>query len=150
MRDLSGDTKLLSLNTATVDPLWSLRECIEACARHGIGAIGPWRHKVAEWDVRAAARAIEDNGLIVSGLCRGGMFPAPDAAGRTAAIDDNRRAVDEAVGLGARCLVLVVGGLPAGSKDIAGARAQVRDGIAALLEHSRAASMPLAIEPLHP
>lgn len=150
MRDLADDTKLLSLNTATVDPLWSLRECIDGCVRHGFGAIAPWRHKLAEWDLPSAAKAIADSGLIVSGLCRGGMFPAADAAGRRAALDDNRRAVDEAIALGAKCLVLVVGGLPPGSKDIAGARRQVQDGIAAVLEHARAAQMPLAIEPLHP
>jgi sugar phosphate isomerase/epimerase len=150
VRDLSNDSRLLSLNTATVDPLWSLRECIDGCVRHGIGAIGPWRHKLGGWDLREAARIVDDSGLVVSGLCRGGMFPAATAAGRQAAIGDNLRALDEAVALGARCLVLVVGGLPPGSKDIAGARRQVRDGIAALLEHSRAAAMPLAIEPLHP
>jgi sugar phosphate isomerase/epimerase len=150
MRDLSGDSKHLSLNTATVDPHWSLRQCVDACARHGIGGIGPWRHKLKDVDLRREAQGIADNGLVVSGLCRGGMFPAADAAGRRAAIDDNRRAVDEAVALAARCLILVVGGLPPGSKDIAGARAQVRDGIARLLEHARAAKMPLAIEPLHP
>ncbi|MBP0574571.1 DUF993 family protein, partial [Mycobacterium tuberculosis] len=55
---------------------------------------------------------------------------AGDAAGRQAAIDDNRRAVDEAAALAADCLVLVVGGLPLGSKDIAGARRMVADGMA--------------------
>jgi sugar phosphate isomerase/epimerase len=78
------------------------------------------------------------------------MFTASDAAGRQKAIEDNRRAIDEAAAIGARCLVLVAGGLPPGSKDIAGARAQVRDGIATILPHARAARMPLAIEPLHP
>src|SRR5205085_9925879 len=73
-----------------------------------------------------------------------------------AAHDDNRRAVDEAAELDAKCLVLVVGGLPgalqghAAHKDLARSRTQVRDGIEKLLEHSRAAKMPLAIEPLHP
>ena len=86
----------------------------------------------------------------VSGYCRGGMFPAADAAGRQAAIDDNRRAIDEAAALGAECLVLVVGGLPKGSRDIAAAREMVADGIAAILPHARASNMPLAIEPLHP
>jgi sugar phosphate isomerase/epimerase len=66
------------------------------------------------------------------------------------ALDDNRRAIDEAAVLGARCLVLVCGGLPAGSKDVARARTQVRDGIAAILPDARAAAVPLAIEPLHP
>ncbi len=97
-----------------------------------------------------AGKMIRDASLEVSCLCRGGMFPAADEAGRRAALDDNRRAVDEAVGIGARCLVLIAGGLPKGSKDLAGAHEQVRDGIAALLPYARDAGMPLAIEPLHP
>ena len=83
-------------------------------------------------------------------IFRGGMFPGIDEAARRAADDDNRRAVDEALALNAACLVLVVGGLPGESKDIAGARSQVRDGLGRLLEYARTAGMPLAIEPLHP
>jgi sugar phosphate isomerase/epimerase len=86
----------------------------------------------------------------VTGYCRGGMFPAADAAGRQAAVDDNKRAIDEAAALGAQCLVLVAGGLPPGSRDIGSARQMVADGIAAVLPHARANNMPLAIEPLHP
>jgi sugar phosphate isomerase/epimerase len=86
----------------------------------------------------------------VTGLCRGGMFPAADEAGRRAALEDNQRAVDEAAAIGAQCLILVVGGLPKGSRDLAGARRQVRDGLAALLPYARQAGVPLAIEPLHP
>ena len=70
------------------------------------------------------------------GYCRGGMFPAADAAGRLAAIDDNKRAIDEAAALGAECLVLVVGGLPTGSRDIDAARQMVIDGLAAILPHA--------------
>jgi sugar phosphate isomerase/epimerase len=88
--------------------------------------------------------------LTVTGLCRGGMFTGADAASRRAALEDNRRAVDEAAALRARCLVLVAGGLPKGSRDLVGARQQVHDGLAALLPHARAAGVPLAIEPLHP
>jgi sugar phosphate isomerase/epimerase len=78
------------------------------------------------------------------------MFPADTPAGRQANIDDNLRAIDEAAELDADCLVLVVGGLPGSSKDIAGARQMVTDGIAAMLPHARASGVPLAIEPLHP
>jgi sugar phosphate isomerase/epimerase len=144
------DIAKLSINLATVRMQGGLVELIEACARAGVPAVAPWRDQVAAAGLETSAKAIRDAGLAVSGLCRGGMFPAATAAGREAAIDDNRRAVDEAVALGAECLVLVVGGLPEGSRDIAGARAMVEDGIARLLEHSRSARMPLAIEPLHP
>jgi len=140
----------MSLNVYTVREQWTLREAIEGCARHGVPAIAPWRDKLAECGVAEAQRMIEANGLAVSSLCRGGMFPAGDAAGREAAIDDNRRALDDAAALGAQCLVLVVGGLPQGSKDLRDARRQVHDGIAVVAEHARAVGVPLAIEPLHP
>ena len=150
MRDLSNDTALMSLNSATVKMQCTLTQAIEGCARHGIGGISPWRDKLEECGVNQAARLIRANGLRVTGLCRGGMFTAADANRRRAALDDNRKAVDDAAELGAECLVLVVGGLPEGSTDLAGAHAQVRDAIAELLEHARPAGVPLAIEPLHP
>jgi sugar phosphate isomerase/epimerase len=150
MRDLSNDTKHLSLNTATVRQRWDLKQIIDGCIRHDIGGISPWRDQIAECGLEAAAKRIKDAGLRVSGVCRGGMFPAADAAGRMKNIEDNIRAIDEAVALEAECLVLVVGGLPDGSKDLSDAHHQVEDGIARVLEHARANSMPLAIEPLHP
>ena len=150
MRDLAEDIATLALNTATVRAQWDLRAVVEGCARHGIRAIAPWREQIQAVGLTQAARLIRRHDLAVTGLCRGGMYPAADAAARRAAIEDNRRAVDEAAELAAACLVLVVGGLPQGSKDIADARAQVRDGIAATLEHAQACDVPLAIEPLHP
>jgi sugar phosphate isomerase/epimerase len=156
MRDLSGDHRWLSLNTATVRKQGSLLDIIDACARNGIRAIDPWRDQVAAIGLDRAVRAVKDARLELSGYCRGGMFPA-DPAHSSQARDDNRRAVDEATALGASCLVLVVGGLPqysrpgsAPSKDIWDAQAQVEDGIAELLAYARTAKMPLAIEPLHP
>ncbi len=134
----------LSLNTATVKVQWTLAQAIEGCARHGIRGIAPWRDKLAEMGVQRAASAIRAHGLTVTGLCRGGFFTAKDWK------DDNLRAIDEAHALQAACLVLVVGGLPEGSKDLAGARRRVADGIAEILPEARQAGVPLAIEPLHP
>ncbi len=156
MRDFSGDQSWLSINTATVRAQWRLDRIVYECARRGIRAISPWRDQVAAVGLAEVARRVREVGLRLSGYCRGGMFPAADAAGRQAALDDNRRAVDEAKTLDAACLVLVVGGLPGAlsgtprHKDIAAARADVRDGIAATLDYARAIGMPLAIEPLHP
>lgn len=140
----------LSINLATVRQQWNMREAAEACVRHGIAAISPWRDQVAAIGLDEAVRVVGDLGLQVTGLCRGGMFPAATAAARQVAIDDNRRAIDEAAALKADCLVLVVGGLPGGSRDIAAARGMVEDGIAAVQDHARASGVKLAIEPLHP
>jgi len=117
----------LSLNQITLNKL-SLAECVDACMRHNVGWIGPWRNKVAEAGLAESARMIRDSGLRVSGLCRGGYFPAATAAERAAQIDDNLRAIDEAATLGTRTLVLVCG--PAPDRDIDAARGMVADGIA--------------------
>ncbi len=150
MRDLSDSLRWLSLNTATVREQWDLRQAADGCVRHGIPGIAPWRDQVQALGPKEAGDLLRDHGLAVSGYCRGGLFTAPEAAGRQAAIDDNRRAIDEAAAIGAQCLIVLGGGLPEGSRDLAGARAQVRDGIAAILPHARGAGVPLALEPLHP
>jgi len=160
MRDFSTDHRWLSINTATVRKQrgveQSLPDIIEACAQRGIRAISPWRDQVAAAGLPAVSKLVKTHGLALSGYCRGGMFPAVDAAGKQAAHDDNRRAVDEACELNAACLVLVVGALPgalagkAAHKDIARSRSQASDGIAGLLEYAKTSNMPLAIEPLHP
>ncbi len=156
MRDFSTDHRWMSINTATLRGAGPLDKIIDACARHDIRAISPWRDQVAGIGLERTAQLVAEHGLALSGYCRGGMFPAIDAAGRRAALDDNRRAVDDAKKLDAACLVLVVGSLPGAlagaplSKDLFAARSDVRDGIAATLEYARTAAMPLAIEPLHP
>lgn len=134
----------LSLNTATVKKQWSLAQAIDGCARHGIRGISPWRDQLGAMGLRQAVRTIRSRDLVVTGLCRGGFFTAKDWR------DDNRRAIEEAHELGAQCLVLVVGGLAEGSKDMKKARETVRDGIATILPEARKAGVPLAIEPLHP
>jgi sugar phosphate isomerase/epimerase len=134
----------LSLNIWTTKG-WSLPEAVAGCARIGIPGIGLWRDKVAEVGVARAAKVVADAGLTVTSLCRGGFFTSGPAA--TA---DNRRAVEEAAALNAGVLVLVVGGLPAGSKDLAAAREMVADGIAELSPYAAEHGIRLAIEPLHP
>ena len=156
MRDLARQPELFSLNTATVRKQAPLDHIIEACVARGIGLIDPWRDQVRAVGLERVARQLRDAGIGLSGYCRGGFYTAVDQVGLAAALDDNRRAIDEAKTLGAPCIVLVVGSLPGAlsgtpaHNDIGLARTQVRDGIAASLEYAREVGMPLAIEPLHP
>lgn len=144
------DHSRLSINTATTRAQWTLPQAIDGYARAGVGGISPWRDQIAEMGLANAAKAIRDANLTVTGVCRGGMFPWADDAGRLVMLEDNRRAIEEAATLNAECLVLVVGGLPEGSKDLAGAHAMVEEAINTLLPEARAAGVKMAIEPLHP
>ena len=141
-----ADLSRISLNQITAEQL-SLAEAAAACARAGVPWIGPWRHKL-EGGADSAARVVHEAGLRVSSLCRGGFFPAADAAARRERDADNRRAVDEAAGLGTDVLVLVCGPAPDG--DLAAARRMVLEGIERLLPHAAERGVRLGIEPLHP
>jgi sugar phosphate isomerase/epimerase len=138
-----------SLNQASIKYA-TMPEAVTATVEAGIPSIGLWREPVAEFGLAASATLVRDAGLRVSSLCRGGFFTAPDGPARRAAIDDNRRAIEETVTLGAPTLVLVAGGLPEGSRDLVGARERVRDAIGELEGDARAVGVSLAIEPLHP
>jgi sugar phosphate isomerase/epimerase len=142
-RDLSR----LCIHTATTRP-WGIEEAARRYSEAGVKGITVWRTAYADRTPSAAATLLGDHGLSVVSLCRGGFFPAGSAAEREKAIDENRRCVDEAAGLGAPLIVLVCGALP--GQPLSESRGQIADGIAAVLPHAAAAGVRLAIEPLHP
>src|ERR1700759_4256417 len=139
----------LSLNQATVKRL-GLREAVELCVRHEIGAIGLWRDRVAEAGVAEAAAVVRAAGLRVSSLCRGGFFTVAEPDARRAALADNLAALAEAAELGTDTLVLVSGGLPAGQRDLGLARRMIADAIGSLVPDAQRHGVRLGIEALHP
>ncbi|WP_333738870.1 sugar phosphate isomerase/epimerase family protein [Streptomyces sp. IBSBF 2806] len=128
----------------------SLPELADACRDLGVVNVGLWREPVQTYGVEATAKLVRDAGLTVTTLCRGGFLTAIDPDERAAALADNRRAVDEAAALGTEVLVLVSGGLPAGSKDLHGARERIADALSVLGPYAEEHGVKLAIEPLHP
>ena len=139
----------LSLNQITTKR-WSLPEAVQGCVDAGIPAIGLWRDKVAETGLARSAKLCRDAGLAVSSLCRGGFLTATGSEARRTALADNLQAIEEAAELGTDTLVLVVGGLPEGSRDLVGARAQIADLLGELAPHAGDLGVRLALEPLHP
>ncbi|MEV6736685.1 sugar phosphate isomerase/epimerase family protein [Streptomyces sp. NPDC051104] len=128
----------------------SMSELVDACQELGVRGVGLWREPVQSHGLEATAKLVRDAGLTVTTLCRGGFFTAIDPEERARALDDNRRAVDEAATLGTDTLVLVSGGLPAGSRDLRGARERIADALAELGPYAAERGVRLAIEPLHP
>jgi sugar phosphate isomerase/epimerase len=142
-----ADLQRLSLNQATTQN-WSIEEAVAGCVRHGISSISLWRHKIREIGLQQSVRLVQDAGLHVSSICRGGMFPAASAVERREKIEDNFRAIDEAAELKADSLVLVVGAST--TVPLPDAREMVADGLAALVPYAQEREVRLGLEPLHP
>ncbi|PFG18784.1 sugar phosphate isomerase/epimerase family protein [Serinibacter salmoneus] len=161
------DLARLSLNTATTKHL-TLAEAAKAAAEAGLSAIGPWRDRVQEVGAEQAATILKDYGLRASSLCRGGFLTAATREGRDAALEDNKRAIEEAATLGTKELIMVVGGLSAATtpggpaapyqvvdgvdpgRDVVAARQRVADRIGELVPFASSHGVRLVIEPLHP
>ncbi|MFF2371148.1 sugar phosphate isomerase/epimerase family protein [Agromyces sp. NPDC058110] len=146
----------LSMNQATIKHA-SLDEALRVTVEGGYESIGLWREPVQAVGLGEAARRFADSGLRLSTYCRGGFFTMPEGPARRASLDDNRRGIDETAALAAAgaagstpVFVLVAGGLPEGSRDLAGARTRVAEALAELAPHAASAGVTLAIEPLHP
>jgi sugar phosphate isomerase/epimerase len=138
-----------SINQMTVKQL-GMPELVDACLESGVRGLGLWREPVRSYGLDATAKLVRDAGLSVTTLCRGGFFTAADPDERARALDDNRRAVDEAATLGTDTLVLVSGGLPAGSRDLRAARERIADALGELGPYAFERGVRLAVEPLHP
>ncbi|WP_232549842.1 sugar phosphate isomerase/epimerase family protein [Propioniciclava soli] len=139
----------LSINQWTIKPA-SMPDAVAAVKANGLEAIGLWRQNVAAHGLAETAALARREGLRVSTLCRGGFLTAADPDARAAAIRDNEDAIREAVALGTQTVVLVVGGLLDGEKDLVATRRRVTENIAAIAPFAEAEGVKLAIEPLHP
>lgn len=142
-----NDTKRLCVHTITTKP-WSLRDCCEHYPRAGVAGITVWRDVLQKEGVAEGGRLLRDSGLKVVSLCRGGFFPGKTQGERQSAIDDNKRAIDEAAAIGAPLIVMVCGAVP--GQPLEQSRAQIRAGIEAILPYAQQHGVKLAIEPLHP
>ena len=141
------DLSRLCIHTITTKP-WDIETAARRFSEAGIGGITVWRDALEGRDIKRTGDMLRESNLKIVSLCRGGFFPHLESSGREAAIDENRRAIDEAASLGAPLVVLVCGAVA--GQSLNDSRKQIHDGIAAILPHAEAAGVRLAIEPLHP
>jgi sugar phosphate isomerase/epimerase len=143
------DLTRFAINQITT-PKWTMPQAIEGYARQGVHGMAVWRHFLDDYGVGTTVRHLRQADMWVASLCTSAWMNEvePQAFRRT--IEANRRIIDDAAEIGAPCVVMVVGGLPRGDKDIAAQRARVRDALAELAPHAASAGVKLGLEPLHP
>lgn len=127
---------------------WSLETAVEKYVGKGIGGISVWRNYLEERNLTRTGSLLRDSGLKVVSLVRGGFFTGLREKDRENAINENKRAIQEAAAIGAGIMVLVCGATPGQSLD--DSRRQIRNGIERILPMAEDYKVKLAIEPLHP
>jgi len=147
MASVIKDLSKLCVHTFTTKP-WGIEDCVKNYSKAGIHGITIWRNVLENRNLTAVKSLLDDHGMTVASLCRGGFFPSTDASKRKLAIDDNLLAIDQAAVVGAPLIVLVCGA--DGRQSLVKSREQIAEGIMQLLPMAQSAGVKLAIEPLHP
>lgn len=141
------DFSKLCVHTLTTKP-WNLRQCSENYSAAGIHGITIWRNVLEGQNLKEAKTMLDDFGMNVVSVARGGFFPSVEKEKREAAIGDNLFSIDQAAAVGAPLVVLVCG--TDGRQPLEKSRDQIKEGILKILPQAKAAGVKLAIEPLHP
>ncbi len=141
------DLSRLCIHTITTKP-WKIEEAAKNFSAAGVKGITVWRDALEGRNNKQTGKMLREHDLTIVSLCRGGFFPHKDLSKRKQAINDNRKAIEQATELGTTMLVLVCGADP--SQSLEESRKQIRDGIAAVIPEATAAGVKLTIEPLHP
>ena len=137
----------LAIHTMTTKP-WDLPTACAKYAEAGVRGMGLWRQWLEGRPLAQSRKLLDDHGIQAVSLVRAGFFPYLDSSQKTKAYGDNIQAIDEAAAVGAPQVVLVCGARP--ELSLAENRAQITDGIAALIDYASSCNVKLAIEPLHP
>jgi sugar phosphate isomerase/epimerase len=146
-REPIAELSKLCVHTITTKP-WNINDAAKNYAASGVKGITVWRDALTGRNIRQTGQMLREHDLSIVSLCRGGFFPSADPEKRKLALDDNRKAIEEAFELGTQLIVLVCGADPA--QPLEDSRKQIQEGIAELIPEASAAGIKLAIEPLHP
>lgn len=147
MASLIKDLSKLCVHTQTTRP-WGIESCVKNYSEAGIHGITIWRNVLENKNLTEVKALLDDHGMEVVSLCRGGFFPSADASKRESAIEDNLWAIVQAEAIGAPLIVMVCGA--DGDQSLGKSREQIAEGIIRILPAAQRAGVKLAIEPLHP
>ena len=68
------DLSQLCIHTITTKP-WSIEEAAKNFSAEGVKGITVWRDALVNRNIRQTGNLLQDNGLEIVSLCRGGFFP---------------------------------------------------------------------------
>lgn len=142
-----NDLTKLCVHTLTTKP-WNIEQCVKNYSLAGIHGITIWRNVLENRILKDVKSLLDDHGMTVVSLARGGFFPSAEKNKREFAIAENLFAIEQAAAIGAPSIVLVCGA--DGRQSLEKSREQIAEGILRIEPAARSAGIKLSIEPLHP
>ena len=139
-----------AIHQGTLERQWTFAECVNGIARHGVRALTVRRGDVESYGVDRAAKLVSDAGIEILGVSRCATLTESEPASVAANHEENLRALDITATLGASHLAMICGGLPDGSRDLAGARGRAREALEKLLPEAQARGVRMGLEAIHP
>jgi sugar phosphate isomerase/epimerase len=126
---------------------WSFEEDVSHYRTAGIGAIGVWRQKLADYGEERGAELLAGSGLAVSNLLWAGGFTGSDGHTFRESLNDALEAVRLAATLRAGSLVVYTGGRNGHTQNHA--RRLFTTALAEMLPLARELQVILAVEPMN-
>lgn len=136
----------LSMNEMTTYR-WSFEEDVIHYRAAGIGAIGVWRQKLADYGEERGIDLLHESEMEVSNLLWAGGFTGSDGHTYSESIKDAAEAIRTAAALRAECLVVYSGARNGHTQKHA--RRLFQDALNELVPTAAEHQVTLAIEPMH-
>ncbi len=127
---------------------WSFTEDAIGYSQAGFRSIGVWRNKLVEFGVERGNELLRERDLTVCSLSWAGGFTGTTGFSYDEALDDALEAIDQAATIGARCVMIAVGGR--GGHILSHVQRLVRSALRTLADPAAAAGVELAILPMRP
>jgi sugar phosphate isomerase/epimerase len=140
---IAGGAPIVSVS-AICTYQWALEQDLAFYAAHDIRAVGVSLAKLERHGVEDGATRVRDAGLRVTNLIGLGPFHLDDPDQWPNQRDRLLRAIDAAVTIDAECMVLTTG--PAGALPWEDAADRFADALGPVLDASRRANIPIALE----
>jgi len=127
---------------------WSFEEDVQHYSAIGLKAMAVWRQKLSDFGDEKGVELLKDTGMKVSSLHWAGGFTGSDGRSYTEGIADAREAMQLAVELGCKTLVVYTGARAGHTHNHA--RRLAKSAIEALAPQAEELGVDLAIEAMHP
>ena len=128
----------------------NFRQSVECLSHHGVYKTAVWHPKLLEVGATAGQQILSDNGVQPVALCAAVLLGNGDTKTIRQCVDENRKMLDCAKAIGAPSVIVITGGLERFGRNLADARAQAMEVLAALAPYAQEMGLKLVLEPLHP